>query len=258
MSTWPKCRFDLQPGTSTHLRVQSLPMSDPMANSEVISLAVNDSKARLLQGLSKFDRNSVLAAASYRRFSRSSVVTTQGETADQLFLLVKGSARCFFITPDGRKTYLLWLAPGEIFGGASLLAEPSRYLVSTEVMKDSRALVWQRAAIRNLAVRCPRLLENGLSIAENYLVWYLATHLSLICHSARQRLAHVLVSLANGFGQKSAEGVRLDVTNEQLANTANITPFTTSRLINEWQRSGALKKGRGKILLRFPEQLFSS
>jgi hypothetical protein len=35
-----------------------------------------------------------------------------------------------------------------------------------------------------------------------------------------------------------------------------VTPFTTSRLISEWQRSGALVKRRGKVLLRSPERLF--
>jgi hypothetical protein len=34
-----------------------------------------------------------------------------------------------------------------------------------------------------------------------------------------------------------------------LANAANVTPFTASRLISAWQRSGAVKKSRGKLLL---------
>jgi CRP-like cAMP-binding protein len=41
-----------------------------------------------------------------------------------------------------------------------------------------------------------------------------------------------------------------------LAIAANITPFTTSRLLNEWRRNGAVVKTRGKILLRFPQRLF--
>jgi len=186
------------------------------------------------------------------------VVTNQEEPANHLFLLIKGCARYFFITPGGQKIYLFWLASGEIFGGATFLTEPSLFLVGTEIVRDSCALVWHRNTIRTLAARYPTLLENALAIATDYLTWYLASHLSLVCHTARQRLAHVLVSLASGIGRKRPEGVDLEITNEQLANTANITLFTASRLMSEWQRSGALAKTRGKVLLRHPEQLLSS
>jgi CRP-like cAMP-binding protein len=173
-----------------------------------------------------------------------------------LFLLLKGAARYFLITAAGRKINLFWLVPGDIFGGACLLAEAAPFIVSTEVTKESQVLVWERDAIRTLATRYPKLTENGLSIASDYLVWYLATHLSLVCHSARERLAHVLSSLSRGVGQKCANGISLEITNEQLANTANITLFTVSRLLSEWQKDGSLLKTRGKIVIRHPEQLF--
>ena len=224
----------------------------------VASLAADPVRIRLLEGLSTEDRNAILGAASYRRLSRHTVVTNQEEPANHLFLLIKGCARYFFITPGGQKIYLFWLASGEIFGGATFLTEPSLFLVGTEIVKDSCALVWHRNTIRTLAARYPTLLENGLAIATDYLTWYLASHLSLVCHTARQRLAHVLVSLASGIGRKRPEGVDLEITNEQLANTANITLFTASRLMSEWQRSGALAKTRGRVLLRHPEQLLSS
>lgn len=230
--------------------------SDQPRRSEVVSLVADRSGIRLLEGISRTDQNSILAAASYRQFSGNSVITEQGEPAGKLFLLIKGSARYFFIAPEGRKIYVHWLAPGEIFGGTSLLAKPSHYLVSAEIAKDSRVLVWERNIIRMLAARYPRLFENGLAIATDYLTWYVASHLGLVCHTARQRLAHVLVSLASGIGRKYPDGIHLDITNEQLANTANITPFTTSRLLSEWQRSGAVKKIRGGVLLRRPERLF--
>jgi CRP-like cAMP-binding protein len=172
-------------------------------------------------------------------------------------LLINGLARHFFVTPTGRKVYLLWLSPGETFGGVSILEEPSTYLVSTEVVKGSDVLVWTRDSIRNLAEQYPRILENGLATAVDYLAWFLASHLSLVCNTAKERLAHVVFSLAKGIGENRSDGIHLEVTNEQLANTANITLFTVSRYLNTWQRSGVLLKQRGKIILRSPKRLFS-
>jgi hypothetical protein len=51
-------------------------------------------------------------------------------------------------------------------------------------------------------------------------------------------------------------GIALHLTNKELANTANVTVFTTSRLMSEWQRPGALVKSCGKILLCSSERLF--
>ena len=242
-------------GVSVHRSTRVRRASDAPLRSDVASLIADRSRVRLLEGLSESAQNTILAAASYRRFSAHSVVASEGEPADHLFLVIKGSARYFVITPQGRKVYLLWLVPGEIFGGASLLAKPSDFLVSTEIAKNSSVCVWERKTIRSLATRYPRLVDNGLAIASDYLTWYLASHLGLLCHSARQRLAHVLVSLANGLGRKCPDGIQLDITNEQLANTANITLFTASRLLSEWQRRGAVAKSRGRVVLRRPERL---
>ena len=213
-------------------------------------------KSRFLDGLAPCDLKVVLAAARQRHFLANSVVVNQGHPADQMFLLMRGRARFFFNTPEGKKVILLWLTPGEIFGGMAFLSIPSLYLVSTETLKDSSVLVWDRATLRNLAVRYPRLLENALLIASDYFAWYLADHIALISQSARQRLARVLVCLAETIGDKTSGGFEFDATNEELACAANVTPFTASRLLSEWQSNHAVVKRRGKILLRFPERLF--
>jgi CRP-like cAMP-binding protein len=116
-------------------------------------------------------------------------------------------------------------------------------------------LVWDRATIRRLAAQCPKLIENVLPLTLHYLTAYRAAHIALLCGTARERLAHVLINLANGIGHEVRGGIELTIRNEELANEANITLFTTSRLLNQWQRAGLLVKSYGKILLRSPERL---
>jgi len=212
-------------------------------------------KSKFLEGLSPLDINVILAAAKQRHFTPNSVVVNQGSPADHLFLLTKGRARFFFNTQEGQKVILLWLTPGEVFGGAALLSTPSLYLASTETLKDSSMLVWDRAALRSLAGRYPRLLENAMLIAYDYFSWYIADHVALISRTARQRLAGVLVYLAQTIGEKVPGGFEFDATNEELAGAANVTAFTASRLLSEWQNTGAVLKQRGKVLLRSPERL---
>ncbi len=213
-------------------------------------------KSRFLDGLAPGQLKVVLAAASQRHFLAKCVVVNQGHPADHLFLMTNGRARFFYNTREGKKVALLWLTPGDIFGGSALLSVPSSYLVSTETLKDSSILVWNRATLRALAARYPRLLENALLIASDYLAWYLADHVALISQTASQRLARVLVCLAETIGNKNSDGFEFDATNEELADAANVTPFTVSRLLGEWQRNRAVAKRRGTILLRSPQKLF--
>jgi len=214
------------------------------------------SNIELLRGLGRRETDLILAAAKRRRFHTKSVMTYQGEPADHLLLLWKGRARYFFETPDGKKLILMWITPGSIFGGAALVSRPSTYIVSTEAVQESIVLIWDGPTIRGLARRFTQLFENALFLAADYISWYVAAHAALTSKTAQERLARILLELAPSIGQKVAGGIELDVTNEELANSANITPYTASRMVSEWQRSGAIRKHRGKILLRSPERFF--
>jgi CRP-like cAMP-binding protein len=215
-------------------------------------------RSRLLEGLAPSEQESILKASKPHQFPGKSVILDQGSPANNLYLLTFGRARNFFITADGRKILLNWLSPGDIFGADTGLVKHAFYLFGTETVTDSDALVWDRLTIRGLVAQHPRLLDNGLLIAAKYFIWFLMAHEALTCHAAPQRLAHVLVRLAKGIGQEVSGGFELDVTNEELAHSANVTLFTVSRLMSHWHRQGALEKGRGKVLLRSPERLFKT
>ena len=181
------------------------------------------------------------------------MITNAGDPADYFFLLKQGRARYFSITAEGQKVLLVWFSPGEVFGLYALVAEPSNYLLSTEMVEDGSVLAWRRSKILGILARYPKLLDNALSIAGDYLSWFEASHMALISHTARQRLARVLTSLAQGIGHKVPGGTELGITNEELANTANVTLFTASRILSEWQRNEMVYKKRGRIVLRTPQ-----
>jgi CRP-like cAMP-binding protein len=163
------------------------------------------------------------------------------------------------ITSDGRKILLQWLTAGQIFGGAAILSTPFQYLANTEVLSESCALVWERQHLRELVSRYPALLDNVLSIAviEN-IAWSTAAHVSLSSEDAHGRVAHLLVSLASAIGKATPAGIEMQVLNEDLAEGANVTPFTVSRCLRDWQRAGILAKRRGRIVLRKPALLLTA
>jgi CRP-like cAMP-binding protein len=92
-------------------------------------------------------------------------------------------------------------------------------------------------------------------MAYDYLVLFRILHVALRCQSAPERVAQVLGYLAKEMGRRVPGGTELHVSNEELAHEANVTIFTVSRLMGEWQRKGLLTKSRGKVVVRSPGEL---
>jgi CRP-like cAMP-binding protein len=106
-----------------------------------------------------------------------------------------------------------------------------------------------------MAERFPRLWENALAIASEYLTLYVSMHVALTSQNAYGRLSEILLNLAATIGRPAGSGFELEISGEELANAANVTLFTASRFVAQSQRAGALTKTRGKILLHSPERL---
>jgi CRP/FNR family transcriptional regulator, nitrogen oxide reductase regulator len=226
-----------------------------MAPHEIAAL-VNKLNPRLLEGLAPDDLTCVLDVGTIRRFRRHALLAREGYSADNLFLLLEGLGRTFTTTPKGEKMVLLWISPGELSGGRAILSQPSKYLVSTETVTNSTALVWERKTMLSLSKRFSRLLENALLISSDYLAAYRDFHVAANYETAPQRVAHVLSNLAHTMGREDLEGITIEISNEELANQANVSVFTISRLMSEWQLKGfLLKKRRQVVLLTLKELL---
>src|ERR1700757_3092606 len=97
------------------------------------------------------------------------MLIAEGHRATHIFLIKKGNARFYRVTRSGDDVMLLWLAPGDIVGLGSLLAEHTNYLANAETMSPCELLVWGRARIRSFAAVHPKILENGLGVSLGYL-----------------------------------------------------------------------------------------
>jgi CRP-like cAMP-binding protein len=220
-----------------------------------ISARVLELAPEFLQGMAPDDVANVLQAATLRRFPARSIIASEGHRADEIFLIIQGRARTFTTTPKGEKVLLLRIPPGDPSGGRALLARPTEYLVSTEAVTDCSALVWSRSSILFLTKQFPILLENALMIASEYFAVLRDLLVAASHHTASERIAQVLANLSREVGRKGFEGTVINISNEDLANEANVTIFTVSRTLNEWQRKGLVLKRRGQVVLRSPEQL---
>ena len=225
-----------------------------MKLSEVAGL-VAKLRPPILDGLSPSELTLVLARARLLHFPTSAVITKQGQPANHLYLVLAGGARSFHVIAGGQKLHIQWLFPGAVFGGLALIARPSNYATSTEATHDTHTLVWDRDTARGLMQRFPQLSDNALTMTSSYLTLLVTTQVALSAHTARQRLAHTLLHLASSIGHSIDGKIEILIGNEDLALSASITPFTASRILQEWDRKDLIKKGRGKVVVLAPEKL---
>ena len=236
-------RSDL-PGTGSRRSVQR----KSLVNSSVPESA-------LLAGLGGDTVQTLVAAAQIRRLGPKVMLIAEGHRATHIFLIKKGNARFYRVTRSGDDVMLLWLAPGDIVGLGSLLAEHTNYLANAETISPCELLVWGRARIRSFAAIHPKILENGLGVSLGYLRNTLQRHTDLATRPPEIRIARSLLHLADKIGRVHGAGIEIDVNNEHLGSLSDVSRFTASRVLAGWARSGKVSKQRGRIILHAPDAL---
>jgi len=210
---------------------------------------------------SGLDENQIKAstdAATRREFDASRIVVMANEPADRFFLIGTGCVDYYVTNEAGQDILLRRLAAGDVFGVASLLSRPVGYLGTAKAVGHIQVLEWKDRVIRQLAGTYPQIAENALRTALRYLALYAERHIRLVSNTAQERLAFALSSLGSRTGHAVPTGVQVDIKNEDLASLADVSFFTTSRVLKGWDRQGVVEKSRGKIIIRSPEKLLAA
>jgi CRP-like cAMP-binding protein len=212
-------------------------------------------ESTFLAGLGTAATRAILGAAKIRRISAKHAITSGGQQASHLFLIQSGRVRYYHLTKHGELVLLGRLMPGDVIGLVTILRSPTAYMASAEATSDCELLAWDHTVVRSFVDLYPLLGENGLRIALGYLQNYIERHVGLATETAEERLARTLLKLGRQTGAVHPDGVEVRATNAELSALADISPFTASRVLNDWVRAGTVSKGRGRILLHAPEAL---
>src|SRR5213593_1098612 len=208
---------------------------------------------KLLSGLTADQTKLVLQSAEQRIFPENRVIIRAGERARALFLLTQGRVKYYRVTQKGEEVLLWWIVKDESFGIGTLLAAPVDYIGTAQTVENCELLVWSRDKIRSLGTTADVLAQNALHIVLHYLAAYTDRLVGLATETAPQRLAHTLLQLGRRIGNVQPAGVELVIMNDDLAGLANVSTFTASRQLKDWERQGIVQKSRGKVFIIAPE-----
>lgn len=202
----------------------------------------------LFRGIAKEHLRAIQSQASQHGYGQGNWIFRQGERAKKIFLLMDGRVSISLITPDGLEVLLAFITSGSIFG-FNALVEDHNYVVSARAAHDSRVLCWTGATIRQLIRKYPELALNIFDITNEFLTDIETRYGYLATRPVRQRIAAALGELARRVGARSDDELVITVHQNEIAQLAGTTVYSVNRVLNDWQRRGIVKKGRGRIVI---------
>ena len=198
---------------------------------------------------------SVVLAGSPRRLPHDAMVARQGEPISSLYLVECGAIRLSCVTADGREIVVAVLGPGDVFGEAALLEEPSPVDArsigpSTLIALDTSLLPFVFRESPATGTELLRLVAARLHRTERALGEVLTSDLAT-------RIARRLRELAESHGAPEGGGTRiaLPLTQEELARMVGASREAVNRSLKVLVARDLVRTTRRGLLIPDPAAL---
>ncbi len=199
----------------------------------------------LLAKLTGPDLRDLASRGKVRRYAGGTTIFREGDRGDSLHVVMDGNVRVTVVSPRGEEATVALLGPGEFVGDLALLdgLPRSANAVATEATKT---LVVTREDFRRWLAERPKAslsLLEALSLRVRRTDEVLA---DLTFLDLPRRLAKRLAALAS---DRAASGrpAKLRITQAELASMLGVSRESVNKQLNEFERSGWVRLGRGSV-----------
>lgn len=165
--------------------------------------------------------------------SRDQEIFGEGEPADQVFKVVKGTVRSFRLLSDGRRQICDFYLPSDVFG----IELGADHRTTVEALTDTVLVVARRSTLGDeddagANRRLWRQAMKALQRSQDHAV-------TLGRRSASERLANFLVDMAARLG--GGEALELPMSRQDIADYIGLTIETVSRTLTQFQILGLIR-----------------
>ncbi len=224
----------------------------PSADQSTAGLPLGLNQIPLLKILSAQDRQQILGEMTETRYAKGQYIFREGDPTEYFHIVKEGSVKCVKSSLDGKECTLKVLMPGDLFCCDASAFDGASHPGTAQPMGDVSVLRMKKEAYFKMLRRNPdaameviRYLGNRLNEAQEK-----AKILAL--DSADQRLASLLVSLAERSGVQDPGGIRLSVrlTRQDMANMVGVTTETAIRIMARFKKNRLVSGTAARLLIR--------
>jgi CRP-like cAMP-binding protein len=204
----------------------------------------------LFKGLDEETLRQLAKHTRLREFQADEVICYQGDPGSTCHILIRGRARVFLVSEDGRELSVRLLVPGEIFGEMALLEGLPRS-ANIEALEETQTLELAHEVMLNCLRESPVLALNLLQSLSERLRSSTREAKELALLTVDERLTRQLHKLAEWSGVPVADGMRIMVpmTQQELAALIGTSRESVNRALVRLRRQGKVRLEKGWIVL---------
>lgn len=195
-------------------------------------------------------REALLAQARRKLLRKGEYAFRVGDEGDSVFLLLRGRAKTYKVSPEGRDTILWFCYPGELFGVAAHPHAKGR-MVSVQACELSEIAEITQTRFDAFLDSHPAAVKLCLQ-AVAFRLGMLANRLvGLTANDAAARISKLLIDLAVRYvdGHGSETPVPLAITHQEIADITGVQRQTVTRIVGHLTSCGALRAHYRKIII---------
>ena len=170
-------------------------------------------------------------------YRKSHVVFSQGDDADAVFYIQKGTAKVTVISQHGKEAIVAILGVNDFFGEGCLAGQKKR-ISSVMALTDCSIIRFDKKKIVKLIQEEPRFSDMFMAYLLGRTIRVEADLVDQLFNSSEKRLARLLLLLVN-FGQENDVRPRITKTSQEtLAEMIGTTRSRVSFFMNKFRRLG--------------------
>lgn len=198
--------------------------------------------ASLFSNLSPEELRVLAAHAVRRHFAQGELLFSEGEACAGLYIIVHGKLRIFKSSPGGREQVLAIEGPGGSVAELPIF-DGGPYPASVSATEDSQVLFISRKDFRSFCLARPEVTLKMLAVVGARLRRLVSIIEELSFTTVRQRLASVLVRLAQTEGRHTEHGIEVQLpgTHQDLAHQLGTVRELVSRNLMRLQAEGLVQ-----------------
>jgi len=179
---------------------------------------------------------SIAAVASCRTVAPHHTVFYEGDPANNVYEVVRGTLKLFKLLPDGRRQITGFLSPGHLVG----VAHDECYLYTAEAITEVELSSYPRAQFDRLIDQVPGFARRLLSATCDELRVAQDQMILLGRMEAIEKVAHFLLTLTNGRAREGGDEIFVPMSRSDIGDYLGLTTETVSRTLTILRHDGVI------------------
>lgn len=206
-------------------------------------------KIHLFSSLSDKEIEHLITKLIIKKFKKSETILYEEDTSEFMYIILLGKVKAVRMTEDGKEIILAVHQAGEFFGEMSLI-DGKTTPASVVATEDSLIAIIAKNDFYSILSAHNKVMISLLKIFCTRLRKCWDTIQLLNFNNASQRTKMLFLMLSDEYGEKSSEGITLNIklTHQDIAEMTGMTRESVTRILDKWKNSGEITIQKNKFI----------